>query len=332
MRRAAWDQTWKFWVIGGPLIPPGAMPYWRSSRALTRRYYAAFITVFVIAIGSWFAFMSFWPRTSLKGSWLPWFVFLGGGTYVAIRLIAAPLMMLWVRLPRRIRREEGRVCTHCLQKVGEGDEGVCTCSRPWRFEDLRDFWIAAEVLPATNSQRREARFRINGSGGTEMMLRKPGLFVRLFSPLKSGHLTAWYQRPWTASRLRRGVFYASVLNIALFGFFMVSIVGLFSLTRNAGGWVLVAFGALSVGYVFLQFWMYRWMTARQVRACRRRVRESEGLICTECGFELNGLPELERCPECGEKHSREELVQFFQMCGVLEGAGALPRPQISEEA
>lgn len=40
---------------------------------------------------------------------------------------------------------------------------------------------------------------------------------------------------------------------------------------------------------------------------RRRAAKVGYFMCTDCGFELNGLPESGRCPECGELYSKPEL-------------------------
>lgn len=38
---------------------------------------------------------------------------------------------------------------------------------------------------------------------------------------------------------------------------------------------------------------------------RRRLRESDGLICPECGYRLNGLSARGECPECGGAYEHD---------------------------
>lgn len=57
-----------------------------------------------------------------------------------------------------------------------------------------------------------------------------------------------------------------------------------------------------------------WMTAytRCKRQIAARVRR-EGLeICYECGYELRGLPDLHRCPECGTPYNKAMVVERWR--------------------
>ena len=69
--------------------------------------------------------------------------------------------------------------------------------------------------------------------------------------------------------------------------------GVGGLGRSPAVLVVAGIGVFAVSHGALLWYAIR---------LRRRLMRARGHICTQCGYELAGLAEQGRCPECGPEH------------------------------
>lgn len=67
---------------------------------------------------------------------------------------------------------------------------------------------------------------------------------------------------------------------------------------------------LATGGLLMLFGAGIWVAAytRCKRRLAARARHEQLELCFSCGYELKGLPESHRCPECGARYSKAELI------------------------
>lgn len=51
-----------------------------------------------------------------------------------------------------------------------------------------------------------------------------------------------------------------------------------------------------------------WLLRRRERRLARRVWDADGRLCLKCAYDLRGLPDRHRCPECGTEYDAASLV------------------------
>jgi hypothetical protein len=61
-----------------------------------------------------------------------------------------------------------------------------------------------------------------------------------------------------------------------------------------------------IGLVFQCNWIW------QCRRLARHVRQHKGLLCVKCEYDLRGMEDGSRCPECGAVFSREHTLRFWE--------------------
>lgn len=311
------EHTWKYWLVGGPLIAPGADRFWKL-HGYTRRRRVTFYLLLVCVIAGAPLFWMLWGRAVIApGVRNPsplWFVLPGLIGALSVRLLFLPATLYGVWLARRVRRAGGMMCGECGRVQNEA-EGVCACGAKWSAAELRQFWIASGLLPARVREVREARFALSG----EMPRAEVGFVQRLTSGLPRDQLSAWQERPLTLRWLRDSMRWSGAIGMALsVGGIALIFVFAASLVRS-GLWIFVGcMIAVGISMLVGQLWIVRVGLRRAVRRARDRVREAEGLICTDCGFVLRGLAEKHRCPECGIEFRAEEVRAFFEACGLCE--------------
>ncbi|MGH7244740.1 MAG: hypothetical protein ACREJD_15105 [Phycisphaerales bacterium] len=155
---------------------------------------------------------------------------------------------------------------------------------------------------------------------TEAPANSGGILLYFF-PLARDRMTAWQERPltqgWIKSAMRVGAALSFIVVILL-----MFVMAMLARTLVAGSLVTFMIGMIVLGVAMIgaQMAIIRWSLRRAVRLARERVRDANGLICTDCGFALRGLDGAERCPECGVEFRAEEVRGFFRACGILDAA------------
>ncbi|MFO0859715.1 MAG: hypothetical protein U0570_04100 [Phycisphaerales bacterium] len=311
------EHTWKYWLVGGPLIAPGADRFWKLHGYTRRRRAAFYLLLACLVVGAPLLLLVYGrtvlaPRV-LKPSPL-WFVLPGLIGYLSVRLLFLPATGYGAWLARRVRRAGGMMCWEC-GRVQTDAADVCACGEKWSAAGLRQFWMASGLLPARVREVREARFALSG----EMPRAEVGFVQGLTSGLPRDRMTAWQERPLTTRWLRESMRRSAAIAMALsVGGIALILVFTAALVRS-GLWVFVGcMIAVGISMLVGQVWIMRAGLRRAVRRARDRVREAEGLICTDCGFVLRGLAEKHRCPECGIEFRAEEVRAFFEACGLCE--------------
>ena len=69
----------------------------------------------------------------------------------------------------------------------------------------------------------------------------------------------------------------------------------------------------------LVLWMI--VRCRKGRRFRERARRAKFLLCTSCGYDLNGSAPEGACPECGTAYEPVEECSFFMRYGGVTSAG-----------
>lgn len=75
-------------------------------------------------------------------------------------------------------------------------------------------------------------------------------------------------------------------------------------------WLLVY---LPIGVFFL-FYAPQWFQG----PLRKRVQSVEGWICTKCGHDLTGLPDIGECPRCSQPYNIETTIKAWKDTGFLQ--------------
>ncbi|MBL8887761.1 MAG: hypothetical protein JNK16_13970 [Phycisphaerales bacterium] len=327
------EKTWKYWLIGGPMIAPGADRFWKLHGFTRRRRAAMFWMIGILIAGAPLLFILFplttiSPRKSSPAA-MGWQMVLPGlAMFLAFRILFLPMFAYGAWFASRIRRRDGRVCWECGRDVGAGAEGKCACGEEWNADALHLFWMSCGLLPTTVRGVREARFALGGE------LPRPGVSIvaRLLSGLPRDQMSAWQERPLTQKWLKQSMWRSTGMLLLLSLGTILAIIFAASLAARDHLWMFIGYMiALSLGMLVGQIFILRWNLRRAVRKARENVRLAEGLICTDCGFVLRGLAEQDRCPECGIEFRADELRGFFRASGILEDGNSL-REEASERA
>ncbi|MBL8876090.1 MAG: hypothetical protein JNM86_09880 [Phycisphaerae bacterium] len=314
------EKTWKYWLIGGTMIAPGADRFWKLHGYTRRRRAGLFGMLGMLGAGLPLFLILFPPATlgwgkhgfAMMGFWM---VLPGLVVYLALRLLLLPMFVYGAWMASRIRRADGRVCWECGKDVGEGAEGTCGCGENWKADALRLFWIACGLLPATVRGVREARFAVGG----ELEPPAVSFVARLFSGLPRDQLSAWQERPLTLKWLKSAQWRGGAISMLPFAVLVLATALLAGTLKDGRLWIFVSgMIVLGAGAVVGQFAILRWNLRRAVKLARENVRNADGLICTDCGFVLRGLAEKDRCPECGIEFRADEVRGFFRASGILE--------------
>jgi len=324
------EKTLKYWLVGGTVIAPGADRFWKMRGFTRRRRSFVYLSLAILLIAIPLILILRPPvdlalfRGSSKLPAVFWMLAPGVAVYLALRVLFLPMYLYGAHLASRVRKAEGRLCWECGKQVGPEREGVCGCGEHWNAEALRQFWTACALLPATQRELRAARFVVGGEQGDGKAARGFRLLWFLL-PLPRDQMSAWQERPLTqkwiknAMRLSAGLMMVVFLGIVFAMLILARTLSNGTLSTFVGG--IVAIGLISG---IAQIAIMRWSFARAVRRARKRVREADGLICTDCGFALTGLDECLRCPECGIEFRADELRGFFRASGILEAAAPTP--------
>jgi hypothetical protein len=87
---------------------------------------------------------------------------------------------------------------------------------------------------------------------------------------------------------------------------------------TAGARSLVEWSCAAALFLILLFWAVR--TGR----LKARLRATGGLLCPKCGYEMKGLDEVARCPECGRPFDRERDAAYWRR--HMDFGGTKPKP------
>lgn len=50
---------------------------------------------------------------------------------------------------------------------------------------------------------------------------------------------------------------------------------------------------------------------------KRRVRDADGLVCTNCLYDLRGIVDADACPECGQSGSADTMRERWRKAKIL---------------
>ncbi|MBS0190850.1 MAG: hypothetical protein U0573_03020 [Phycisphaerales bacterium] len=301
----------KYWLVGGPFIAPGADPFWKQ-HAFTRRRRMAAILLLTLGVVSVTLLVIYIVSMSLSSPGraikLPFlFILL---PWLAVRIVALPVNIYFIMLALRVRRAGGRVCPECGRNLSAD---TCSCSKHWGEGELRRFWLAAGLLPGDGMELKLARLQ-NPPAPAQV-----SFFWRAVFPLHRNSVASWLQRPlttrWLQRAMRRGALVSTVSVL-----FVILLAGpIAAIFAGSSFWKFAACLAL-VGACALasQMLILRWSLAREIRRARAQVLEAGAMLCTDCGFSLQGLPEAGKCPECADDYTAAERRSFFASCGLFE--------------
>lgn len=320
------EKTWKYWLIGGPQIAPGADRYWRMHAYTKRKRRSLFVLLGLTGLVPFVVLMSGvlsgWVLSPIQQMNLSRYMsyLMALFAFIVIRLAMIPTMLYAISLAARIRREDGRVCWDCGARVGTDDEGECACGTLWNRAALRDFWVATELLAATKAELREARFHIDAGRPRDEPTRWMGI-VWSVGPLGRAEMATWNQRPLTTKWLKSALRMGALGSVVGFVILMVSISLLLrTLIQGSTLEFIAGMFAMMCVMVTAQLMTVRLALSSAVRKAKKTVSDMDAMICTDCGFALTGLNDVTRCPECGETYTAEQLRAFFRTCGLLDAA------------
>ncbi len=86
--------------------------------------------------------------------------------------------------------------------------------------------------------------------------------------------------------------------------------GVGGLGRSPAVLVVAGIGVFAVSHGALLWYAIR---------LRRRLMRARGHICTQCGYELAGLAEQGRCPECGTEYHLDRVAAAWATWGYKWG-------------
>lgn len=226
-----------------------------------------------------------------------------------------------VRYARVVLQNRGRVCIRCGYFLhGIPDEHACPeCGKPYRLEQLRAEWLGwmtgrkvSEVDRAPNSSQRVRVFPwpeeaiglvVRNSGEIRSLIWSP--FRWMSTGKAPGAFREWFQSTnlIQVSLLRDWVY---LVLLAVVVFVMVVVQEGLSAGRAA-----LPFGAL-IATVALADVLVVFLFGRQIRRkFARYLSDKDGLVCPDCGYLLDALPEAHTCPECGRAYRFKDVRDYW---------------------
>lgn len=213
----------------------------------------------------------------------------GLGLLTLMMLFVAGGMWTWWRLTvsglrRRLRRSDGALCPRCAYDLRDrADTERCTeCGLRVTTPEAKHAW---RVWSARNGSLKHK--------------------VKVLSEAQPGRAPSDGAIPITVFRRQTVVFVLLMAGgpIVIWGGGALAI-WLLNMPWIRMTWLWAIAGPLQVGAMIWWF--------RAVSRLSKRVRETDGLLCPNCGYDLRDRGDPEQCSECGLRVTDERAVQAWR--------------------
>ncbi|MCH2133333.1 MAG: hypothetical protein MK116_06245 [Phycisphaerales bacterium] len=220
--------------------------------------------------------------------------------------IAVAIIVAWIcfrLVVRRAQRNDYEQCLKCSHPLtGLAADGECPrCRKPYTLELNRWAWKRAcrhsvtPVPPLSDDPERQPRLTMDEK----------------FS-LLSGHPDYFaYTRRYYPMAFRRSIMTGLLASIAAL---LVYDIGLLVISR-----FISLPDVVGDRWHEMDMWAYLLLLAvtmfvlwRILARWKKRVSDLDGNMCLGCGYSLEGLPDMDQCPECGTAFSREATQSIWK--------------------
>lgn len=215
------EKTLKYWLMGGPVMALGSNQYWgmhRYTRRVRLWLYLSLLAIGILLTAS--LVMGYTPKRLLPPTRPGASVIIAtvvsiASAYLAVRLMTLPVLVYGAWVAARVRRSSGGVCWDCGRIVESEQAEGCGCGSRWSREELRRFWIATELLPASKEELRAQRHLLRGESVSDASSPRHWA-LRFLTPLPRDEMICWQQRPITKRWVQRAMYLGAGLSTVLF--------------------------------------------------------------------------------------------------------------------